>query len=158
MSVVLLYPPSLGLHFFIFPPVINNALLCSVLHLFPVVTSALLNKLWITPVQPAAYLLFHLSVKLLLFFRVCLFLCHTRAQPTHTCTHTHTWGFQFYKGGIFSCKLGCFTQISRWVFYEIKSTQQRESSRQTCKIIRRSNSKKLRWMVIRHEVFKGLIW
>lgn len=35
--------PPLRLHFDF--PVINNALLCSVLHLFPVVTSVLLNKL-----------------------------------------------------------------------------------------------------------------
>lgn len=43
MSVVLLYPAPLRPHFDF--PVINNALLCSELHLFPVVTSVLLNKL-----------------------------------------------------------------------------------------------------------------
>lgn len=50
-----LSPPCFRLYFDF--PVINNALLSSVLHLFPVVISLLLNKLWM-PVQPAAHLFF----------------------------------------------------------------------------------------------------
>lgn len=96
---------SLRLHFDF--PVINNALLCSVFHLFPVVTSALLNKLWITPVQPAAYL-FYFPVKL---FCCCCFSNATHVHTPIVCTNTQGLQFPDFTRGL-SCKSGCLTQIS----------------------------------------------
>lgn len=89
-------PPPLPPRAPLFILIINNALLCSLLHLSPVVTSMLLNKLWTPPVQPAASPLICPSSTLSLsLWWVCLFvhlfvcLCafSNFTPPTNTWPH-----------------------------------------------------------------------
>lgn len=93
-----LYPPPpsppLPPRAALFILIINNALLCSLLHLSPVVTSMLLNKLWTPPVQPAASPLICPSPTLSLsLWWVCLFVHLFVCLPASSnfTPPAHTW-------------------------------------------------------------------